>query len=395
MIHQQFDPHDWTVVQSEEDLERSAEAIASGSGPIGVDVERASGYRYFPRAYLIQVNRRGAGTFVIDPVALPDLTLLNEAMQGEEWILHAAIADLDSLRDRGLQPSQIFDTELAARILGFDRVNLAAVVHELLGIELPKSHSAANWSVRPLPESWIAYAAADVAFLPELRDRLDALLTDERKISFAHEEFAAVLNRMPPPTPEEPWRKISRLASLRDPRTLAVARELWYARDALARERDLAPGRILPDASIIVAAKHMPRSAGELARNREFRGKESRTELQRWWEAILRGKTTDNLPVVKVSRRDEIPHHRHWERKRPEAFQRLQRAKHALELESQRLHIPLENLLTPSVLRRVAWDPPEPVSAENIARRLRALGARPWQVNLTAQLIAASFVESP
>ncbi len=128
-------------------------AIAGGHGPVAVDAERASGFRYSQRAYLIQVFRRGAGTFLFDPPAIGDFSDLAAAIQHEEWIIHAASQDLTCLREVGLDPERIFDTELAARLLGIPRVGLGTVVEELLGLHLAKEHSAADWSTRPLPES--------------------------------------------------------------------------------------------------------------------------------------------------------------------------------------------------------------------------------------------------
>ena len=144
--------------------------IAAGEGPVAIDAERASGYRYGQRAYLVQVRREGAGTWLIDPVGCPDLTPLDEAIGAAEWILHAATQDLACLAEVGLRPRQLFDTELAARILGLPRVGLAAVVEHYLGLSLAKEHSAVDWSTRPLPEPWLRYAALDVEVLDELRN---------------------------------------------------------------------------------------------------------------------------------------------------------------------------------------------------------------------------------
>src|SRR5690606_18481791 len=114
-------------------------------------------------AYLVQVNRRGAGTFLFDPTELDSFRPLAEAIAGEEWILHSAGQDLACLEALGLVPERLFDTELASRLLGFERVGLGAIVERLLGIHLRKAHSAADWSTRPLPGPWLEYAALDVA----------------------------------------------------------------------------------------------------------------------------------------------------------------------------------------------------------------------------------------
>lgn len=384
---------DWTLVTTSEQLARAADSIAQGSGPAGIDAERASGFTYGSEAYLIQVHRRDAGTFLFDPTTIDDFSPLYSAIRDEQWVLHAASQDLACLREVGLDPLAIFDTELAARLLGFERVGLGAIVEELLGIHLTKAHSAANWSTRPLPGDWLEYAALDVVLLPDLRDMIDQRIVEQGKSEIARQEFQAVLTREPKAPPAEPWRKLAGGNRLRSPRELALARELWNARDALARERDVAPGRLLPDSSLIVAAAMNPRSAGQLAANKEFRGRASRAELDRWWKAILRGKTAE-VPRPPERDRNAIPHHRNWGQKFPEAAARLQAAREAIAAEAERQQMPVENLLSPDILRRIAWEPPQTNDPAVFAARMEELGARPWQTVITAPILASLFVES-
>ena len=146
-------------------------AQRGGIAGLALDAERASGYRYSQRAYLIQLRRAGAGTALIDPVPLPDLSCIQEATEGAEWILHAATQDLACLAEVGLHPSSLFDTELAGRLLGYPRVGLATLVETILGAGMKKEHSAVDWSTRPLPEPWLEYAALDVEVLLELREQ--------------------------------------------------------------------------------------------------------------------------------------------------------------------------------------------------------------------------------
>lgn len=368
------------------------DALVSGSGPVGIDAERASGFTYSQRAYLIQVFRRDAGTFLFDPPALGDLSELDSALADAEWILHAASQDLACLREVGLDPHRIFDTELAARLLGLPRVGLGTVVEELLGIHLAKEHSAANWSTRPLPESWLVYAALDVELLPDLRDSMVDMLVESGKTDIADQEFAAVLAKEAKPARAEPWRRLSGLHAVRGQRNLAVARELWVARDALAQELDVSPGRLVPDASLVAAARLLPVSKSALAELREFNGRASRTELDRWWLAIQRGLASADLPSVKATG-DALPPPRAWADRNPDADLRFKAARAALAQLSEERAVPLENLLTPDHLRRVAWQPPEPADADGVGNALAILGARTWQIAATAQLIADAFVE--
>jgi len=384
---------DHTVIDTREAYLAATAAIANGTGPIGVDAERASGFKYSQRAYLIQVYRRGAGTFLFDPPAIGSFTELNETIANETWILHAASQDLACLREVGLDPARIFDTELAARLLGLPRVGLGTVVEELLGIHLAKEHSAANWSIRPLPEAWLVYAALDVELLPDLYDRMVEMLQTDDKDALADQEFAAVLARETKVVRAEPWRRLSGIHAIRGQRNLAIARELWLARDALAQEIDVSPGRLVPDASLVAAASAAPATKQALAELKQFSGRASRSELDRWWGAIRAGLTTDDLPVVKFNA-DALPPPRSWPDRNPDAALRYKAARAALAEAGEKLAIPLENLLTPEYLRRLSWTPPEPVTVESVTAVLAELGARPWQIDATAQLISEAFVEA-
>jgi len=384
---------EYQVLADRDALREAAGALAAGSGPIAIDVERASGYRYSQRAYLIQVFRRDAGVFLFDPPAIGDFQPLQDAIGDEEWVLHAASQDLPSLREVGLVPRAIFDTELAARLLGHEHVGLGAVVADTLGITLEKAHSAADWSTRPLPQPWLEYAALDVEHLIDLRDALQRELVEQGKQEFARQEFAAELARPPKPPREDPWRRLSGLHTVRGRRAFAVARELWESREEYAREVDVSPGRLVPDRSLVAAVRADPRSRSELASLKEFTGRASRTQLDRWWQAIVRGRESADLPLERVHG-DGLPPVRAWRDRNPDADRRLKSARLAVEARAQALGMPTENLLTPELLRRVAWQPPEPASAEGIADELRELGARSWQIEQTAQLISDAFVAS-
>jgi len=209
------------------ELADAAAALAAGSGPVAVDAERASGYRYSQRAYLVQLRRAGAGTFLIDPIELPDLSSLDGALADADWILHAANQDLPCLAELGLRPRRLFDTELAGRLLGSERVALGTMLEQYLGISLEKGHSAADWSTRPLPHDWLVYAALDVELLIELRAVLRTELDQAGKLDWAEQEFDAVLNTPPPPARSEPWRRTSGIHGLRNRRQLAMIRALW------------------------------------------------------------------------------------------------------------------------------------------------------------------------
>ncbi len=345
-----------------------------------MDAERASGFRYSQRAYLVQLRRDGAGTALVDPIPLDDLTPLAEVLDGPEWVLHAASQDLPCLDELGLRPARLFDTELAGRLAGLPRVGLGPMVENLLGMTLEKGHGAADWSRRPLPEDWLVYAALDVEVLVQLRDRLADMLAEQGKSEWAEQEFEAV-RLAPPPAPRaEPWRRTSGIHKVRKPRPLAAVRALWQARDALASERDVAPGRVLPDAAIVDAAMHNPTSAEDLTALPVFRGRSQRRLGTYWFDAL---RSANELPSDELPRSsapaDGPPPVSRWADRSPEAAARLTAARAAVAEIGETWTVPTENLLQPDLLRRICWEPP---ADGDVAAALVAGGARPWQVAL-------------
>lgn len=384
------------VIDTPEAFARVVTAFAEASGPVAADAERASGYRYGQQTYLVQVRREGAGTALIDPIAIPDLSPLARAVGDAEWVLHAASQDLPGLAEQGLAPARVFDTELAARLLGLERVGLAAVVAEVLGLGLAKEHSAVDWSTRPLPVDWLRYAALDVEVLLPLREALAGRLADAGKAGWAAQEFESVRLAGPPIPRVEPWRRISGLHALRDRRRLAVARSLWEARDLAARRRDIAPGRVLPDRAIVAASETLPRSVVQLVNLPAFSGKATRRRAPAWQRAIDQALALPEsaLPSRNGPRTDAPPPARAWIERNPPAQARLTAARAVLADLSRELHMPTENLLQPDAMRRLSWTPPQPISSATIAGFLADRGARPWQVELVAEPLAGAFADA-
>lgn len=370
--------------------------VAAGSGPVGIDAERASGYRYSQRAYLVQFRRTGTGTALIDPIALPDLSALNEVLADAEWVLHAASQDLPCLAEVGLRPRLIFDTELAGRLAGFERVGLGAMVERVLGLTLEKGHSAADWSTRPLPPTWLTYAALDVEVLVELRDALDAELRAQGKREWAEQEFAALATTRPAAPRIDPWRRTSGIHKLRTRRQLGTVRALWQARDEIAARRDIAPGRILPDSAIIAAVAANPKGPTELLALPVFGGRANRRLIRTWFAAI---DSARHLPDAELPGQnaadDALPPVNRWADREPVAAARLGAARAALGELAREHRLPVENLLTPELVRRLTWSPPPDTSPESVAAILAAGGARPWQIELTADLLSSALDARP
>ncbi|GGZ61071.1 ribonuclease D [Streptomyces subrutilus] len=379
------------VVADAASLARVVAAFAAGTGPVAVDAERASGYRYGQRAYLVQLRREGAGSALIDPVGCPDLSSLGEALADAEWILHAASQDLPCLRDIGMRPTSLFDTELAGRLAGFPRVGLGAMVESVLGYALEKGHSAVDWSTRPLPEPWLRYAALDVELLVDLRDALEKELDRQGKLDWAHQEFDAIAAAPPAPPRKDPWRRTSGMHKVRRRRQMAVVRELWESRDRVAQRRDVSPGKVLGDAAIVEAALALPANVHALSALPGYGQRMGRRQLEQWMAAVDRAKALpeSELPQPGATPAGPPPP-RSWADKDPAAAARLSAARTAVSTLAEGLNLPQENLIAPDTVRRLCWEPPQRIDADTVAAALAGHGARPWQVEqVTPALVTA------
>ncbi|MEB3983205.1 ribonuclease D [Mycobacterium sp. 663a-19] len=382
------------------EIEAAARLLDSGRGPFAVDAERASGFRYSNRAYLIQIRRTGAGTVLIDPVShgadpLTALRPVAEVLGSDEWILHAADQDLPCLAEVGMRPPALYDTELAGRLAGFERVNLATMVQRLLGLGLAKGHGAADWSKRPLPAEWLNYAALDVELLIELREAISGILAEQGKTDWAAQEFdylrAAEPREAGPATRRERWRRTSGIHRVRDSRGLAAVRELWTARDRIAARRDIAPRRILPDSAIIDAALADPKTVDDLVALPVFGGRNQRRSAAMWLAALEAARESRDRPD-EVEAPNGPPPPARWSRRKPEAAARLEAARAALWEVSERVGVPTENLVSPELVRRLCWEwEPAPDAPTAVDEFLRAGQARAWQRELVDPALARAL----
>ncbi|OMC57446.1 3'-5' exonuclease [Mycobacterium sp. IS-836] len=385
------------------EIKAAARRLEAGRGPFAVDAERASGFRYSNRAYLIQVRRAGAGTVLIDPVShgadpVTALRPVAEVLATDEWILHAADQDLPCLAEVGMRPPALYDTELAGRLAGFERVNLATMVQRLLGLGLAKGHGAADWSKRPLPAEWLNYAALDVELLIELRASIADVLAKEGKTDWAAQEFDYLRSeglRETPASRRDRWRRTSGIHRVRDPRGLAAVRELWTTRDRIAARRDIAPRRILPDSAIIDAALADPKTVDDLVALPVFGGRNQRRSAATWLAALEAARENRN-PADDIEPPNGPPPPARWSRRKPEAAARREAARAALSAVSERVHVPTENLISPDLVRRLCWDwqdiqqgAADPLDA--VDGFLCAGHARTWQRELVDPVLAEAL----
>lgn len=379
------------IVSTPEQLENLVSAISRGTGPVALDAERASGFKYSQRAYLIQLRRQGSGSHLIDPTLFPNLNPLQEALIGVDWILHAASQDLVCLAEVGLIPTaNVFDTELAGRLLGLPRVGLGPLIETQLGYSLAKEHSAADWSTRPLPESWLNYAALDVEFLIELWELLETQLHETDKHHWAIQEFDHVKRTTGPIERVDPWRRTSGMHVIRNTRELAVIREVWHARDEIAREQDIAAGRILSDSHIVTLASSGLTKESELKTLSFMHLRNVKRHADVWIAAAVRAHNlpAEELPALKLPVTGP-PAPRNWEARNPQAWKRLEFARSQLSAIAEKLGLPIENLMTPETIRKVLWTPPE--SPDELRRTLSEFNARPWQVDIVFPILETAI----
>jgi len=392
------------IIDTEESFKEAIEQLSKGSGPFAVDAERASGFRYSARAYLIQIKRIDGGLHLIDPIPFgPGHQLfseLNDLLNTDEVILHASTQDLPCLRELGINPVKLFDTELAGRIAGLPRVGLGPLLESIMGVLLAKEHSAADWSARPLPKEWLTYAALDVELLVELRNHMYAILEDAKKLPWALEEFASILKAPPAPPRVDPWRRTSGMHKIKRRDQLAVIKSLWVARDLVAAKQDIAAGKLLNDSAIVELAIAVPTNKKEFEKCLRPLGLRARwlENLQLWLDSIATAVALpeEQWPTMRTNA-DTLPPIKLWRDKFPEKFAPLSHARASIELIAQENQIPVENLITPEHVRRVCWKPPvgatSTLSVSEVEKALTELGARQWQIDLVAPALAAALLE--
>lgn len=385
--HHSGDSVGFRFVENTDDYEKLIEDIKSSSGPIALDAERASSFRYTSKAYLLQLNADGIGPTVIDPLAISSLDHLCRWANQHLVVLHSATQDLECLREIGIDPIALFDTELAAKLLGKPRVGLQALLEAELAIHIEKEHSAVNWSTRPLPEDWLLYAAKDVEYLLQLFEILSEQLEVSNRMQWALQEFD-YLTKWQPKVVTEKWRRTSGLHKVKQRRQLAAVMFLWDARDAIAASNDLSPSKVLRDEALIEIALSHATSASSLQSllKQKFRVKVDHSQI--WWQALQNSLEVDdaNLPVFHQRNPNGLPPIKAWTEKNPQAAERFQRARHQIVSISTDLNIAPEVLINPETIRQISWHF-DNWDKEFLLEELRRVETRQWQVDLVFEHI--------
>jgi ribonuclease D len=298
----------WSWVETPGDLHQVARRLAATSA-VALDTEGDSLHHYPARLALVQLGMESGETWLVDTLALGDLSALAPvfADPGIVTVVHAGDNDLAHLKRRhGLRFAGLFDTSIAARFLGGRALGLDVLIAEYVGVELPPSRQKDDWSARPLSADQERYAAADVQHLISLRDRLIAALEGAGRLAWVQEEceaLAADPALEPPPDPDA----YAALKGARElsARSLAALRELHEARERLARETRRPPFKILANEALVAVAALLPRDEATLATVPGFTPR----AIQRWGGAALAAVTRalerpeSELPVLARPRR--------------------------------------------------------------------------------------------
>jgi ribonuclease D len=242
-------------------------ADISGIREIAVDTEGASFHRFIDRIYLLQITTRERSA-IIDPLPIGMPKGLGEILQDPkvEVVFHDADYDLRLLhQDYGWHVNNIFDTRIAAQLLGIKAFGLAALLDQFFGVKLDKKHQRADWSLRPLPPGMLDYAAQDTKYLLDLRDELHSRLEKLGRLSWAEEEFARLEGTKW--EEDDASQSFLRIKGARDltRRELALLRELVPWRDSVAKEVDRATFRVMGNEVLLEIARTAPKSVKELS----------------------------------------------------------------------------------------------------------------------------------
>lgn len=281
---------------------------------VAFDTEAASFHRYTDRVYLIQVSSDHE-TALVDPLALADLSPLGALLADEriEIVLHDADYDLRVLdRDYGFRARRVFDTRVAAQLLGEPAIGLAALLEKYLGVRLDKKLQRADWSIRPLTPAMIAYAAADTMHLPALRDLLAGKLEAAGRWAWAEEEFAQLEDlRWTAPPAQEGYLRLKG-SGLLPRRSQAVLRAVHQWREQVARTLDRSPFRVMPNEALLALARSVPQSPEQLHAVRGFPASLAKRYGDQLLAAVERGLAT---PLDALAMPERRP------RQRPDAAQ--------------------------------------------------------------------------
>ena len=376
------------VVETDAALAEVCAAIAAGTGPVAIDAERASGYRYSTRAYLIQLRREGAGTWLIDPIAFDDLAPLQEALEGTEWILHAATQDLPCLAEVGLRPTRCSTPSSPDGCSGYPRVGLATLVETLLGSGWPRSTRPSTgrpgrcpspgWST---PPSTSRCSSSCATCSPPSWSR------PARPTGPARSSSTWLVRASRPGS--RPWRRTSGLHRVRGRRALAAVRALWETRDEIAPQRDVTPAGSSPTPRSSRPRWRCRPTGPRCSATKGFHGRGAERYASRWVAALQEAPAMPEADLpTRAPRGDGPPLPAPWAEKDPVAARRLQLGPRGDDRAGRGARRAGREPAHPRLPAPRAVGTADDPRARRAARRGRraagGYGARSWQVGLTS-----------
>ncbi len=361
-------PHTPIFLETPEATARFLREIST-TREIAVDTEGASFHRFVDRIYLLQLSTRDRSA-IIDPLAVAQLDGLGALMERAdvEVVFHDADYDLRLLRqDYGWEVVRIFDTRVAAQLLGIRAFGLAALLERYFGVKLEKKYQRADWSLRPLTPGMLEYAAQDTMHLLDLRDRMRDDLERAGRLAWAEEEFAVVQTVRW--TPDEAGMAFLRIKGARDlnRRELAVFRELARWRDGVAAELDRATFRVIGNEPLLELSRLRPTDRGELTRVKGMPRSIAEQRGAEIIEAIARGQAVSEADLPR------FPRGKRWD-KDPEFDARVSALKTARDAVAARLDLDPGVLCAKDRIEAVARRNPE--TADELAD---VVELRRWQ----------------
>ena len=353
--------------------------VLSSATRIALDCEAAGFHRYDNRLCLVQVTV-GGDTYVVDPLAVDIAPVFGDVLEREDVpvVMHGSDFDLRLLGGQyGLRIHGLFDTQIAASLLGVDALGLAALLESRFGVKLSKKYQRADWAERPLSDEMLDYAASDTRHLFGLADELAGELAAAGRADWAEQECRALESVAVAADEADVQREdpVVRVKGARDlsVHQVAALREALNWRDEIARAKDRAPFRVVGDPPLLDAVAQHPRSVEELADIRGFPGVLARSDgailIQRL-QAVTEADASELTPYPRADTRGPG-------RPSPEVEELANRLKDVRNRIAGELGLPRGTVLSNSVLLQVASEAPRSMEA------LAAIeGMRPWRVEL-------------
>jgi len=347
----------YTVVADRASFSKMLESVLPAPR-IAIDIEADSLYHYFDKVCLIQISTDGE-TFILDPLAVEDLRQLAPILANPavEKVFHAAGYDVRCLRrDYGFSFANLFDTHLAALLLGYEQLGLGALMENLLGIAHSKRRQRDDWSRRPLDIEQLQYAAMDTHHLLPLRDLLEEQLRDKNRLSWAEEEFAvaASLEQAEKQFDPEGFRRIkgSRLLPLQQ---LAILRALYLLRDRYARELDLPPFKIINNPVLLDLALRPPQAPREMFRRSGISHRVARRFAAEIYRTIEKSRLEETSSLVRAEPGQ-------WTPPSKETKQRFENLRGWRKLKAVELRLDVGVICPGNILESLAANPPSDLS---------------------------------